>query len=238
MTNYSLNVTPRNIEYFQDMLENKISFSLVRYGDGEFASILGYPGQNCDGVKYTSELQSALLQTLRYPHIYNNYYYGILAIALRKMKSHVEKFSAAQHLDIPWIEATFLVAANRQGKFASFLKVLRSRPIIYVGPEYMRGLQGATKIPVKEFITVPDRTAFESRYSIIDKVMSKRNSSDIIGFSAGPVTKWLIWSLYPELGKSHTLFDFGSIFDGYTGHLSRKYHKRSNWWEILKANLS
>ena len=120
MTTYSLDITPKNIEYFQDMLEKKIPFSFVRYGDGEFASILGYPGQNCDGVAYTSALQSALLQTLKYPHIYDNYYYGILAIALRKMKLYIEKFSATQHLDIPWIEATFLVAANRQGKFADF----------------------------------------------------------------------------------------------------------------------
>jgi len=233
-----LQIVQGNLEYFQNEIKERRPFSFVRYGDGEFASIFGQQGSNCDGVKYTHELQFALTETLRYPHLNDNYHYGILAIALRTMRQQIEKFVRANNLELVWTEATFLVAANRTGKLAEFLGVMRQCPIIYVAPDYLRKVTTVPGLKIKQFITVPERGAFEQRYFIADKILEHANKSNFIGLSCGPATKWLIWSLFPEIGQTHTLFDFGSIFDGYVGRLSRMYHKRPAWIDAQKSNLS
>jgi len=233
-----INIVNRDISYFELLLKERTPFALARYGDGEFLSILGYSGKNCDGVPYTPELRYALSETLLYPHLQENYHYGMLAVALRFLRPHIEKFIRANNLDITWAEATFLVAANRQGKLAEFLKTLRSRRMIYVGPKYLRNIDKIVNLRIKAFVTIPEKTAFEERYAIIDRILTVSDRADVIGFSAGPATKWLIWQLFTEIGESHTLFDFGSIFDGYVGRPSRKYQRRSNWPSLIASNLS
>ena len=232
-----ISLTHRSIDYFAELIAKKVPFSFPRYGDGEFSSILGYSGQNCDGVQYTSSLQKALAETLTYPHLQDNYYYGLLAIALRFFRPYIERFTVKNNLDIKWTEATFLVAANRQGKLRNFLKVLQQRSILYVGPKYLQGVIDVPGLPVKHFIDVPERNAFEARQDIANKVLVYADKADFVGFSAGPATKWLIWALYPDIGDTHTMFDLGSIFDGYVGRPSRKYQKRNTWKKIVRENL-
>lgn len=227
----------RGIDYFQKMIEQKIPFSLPRYGDGEFSSILGLPGQNCDGIKYTPELRDCLVETLVYPHLQENYYYGLLAIAFKWFRPYIEIFVTKNDLDMVWTEATFLVAANRSGKFASFLQTLRRRPILYVGPTYLQRAAEVLRLRVSHYIHIPEKTAFEDRENIRNKVLVYADKADFVGFSAGPATKWLIWALFPDIGDTHTLFDFGSVFDGYVGRPSRKYQRRATWADIAEANL-
>lgn len=232
-----ISLAHRGISYFESLIQQEIPFALPRYGDGEFSSILGYPGSNCDGVKYTSALRNALTETLTYPHLQDNYYYGLLAIAFRYFRPYIEKFTARNNLDIDWTEATFLVAANRHGKLGNFLSILYPRPILYVGPTYLQRLPEVLGLQIPHFIDVPPTTAFEHREEIRNKVLVYADKADFIGFSAGPATKWLIWALYPDLGDSHTLFDFGSVFDAYVGRPSRKYQRRKTWTKIAQANL-
>ena len=144
-----------DIKYFTDLIHRNVPFAFPRYGDGEFSSILGYSGQNCDGVRYTSDLQNALVETLTYPHLQDNYYYGLLAIAYRYFRPYIERFTVKNNLDISWVEATFLVAANRQGKLGSFLKVLQQRPLLYVGPKYLQGAQDVLGLQIPHFVEVP-----------------------------------------------------------------------------------
>lgn len=233
-----LNLAYRGLDFFQGKVERNEPFAFPRYGDGEFASILGFPGKNCDGVRYTTDLQNALSETLRYPHLDDSYYYGLLAIAIRFFKPYIEKFVVMNNLDILWTEATFLVAANRHGKLKDFLHVLQTRPMIYVGPEYLKNFSKKLGLRVVTYVEVPPVTAFEAREDIVNKVLVYADTADFIGFSAGPATKWLIWSLFPDLGETHTLFDFGSIFDGYVGRPSRKYQRRDTWSGIAQANTS
>lgn len=232
-----ISLAHRGIGHFETMIMQEIPFSFPRYGDGEFSSILGYTGMNCDGVEYTSALRDALIETLTYPHLQSNYYYGMLAIAFRYFRPYIERFIEMHNLDITWTEATFLVAANRHGKLSNFLNILYQRPILYVGPMYLQGLAEVLGLQIPHFITIPPVTAFEVREDIRNKVLVYADKADFVGFSAGPATKWLIWSLYPDLGDTHTLFDFGSIFDAYVGRPSRKYQRRNTWAKIAQANL-
>ena len=232
-----INLVYRGIEHFELMIKNRAPFSFARYGDGEWMSILGYSGRNCDGVQFNNELKLALTETLKYPQLNDNYYYGMLAIAFRYMRPYIEKFTYINNLDITWTEATFLVAANRQGQLSSFLRSLRKRSILYVGPAHLRAISDIIGLNIKHFIDVPNERAFEERERIKKEVLRFSGKADFVGFSAGPATKWLIWSLYPHLGQTHTLFDFGSIFDGYVGRPSRKYQRRKTWRELVRSNL-
>ncbi|KKK82408.1 hypothetical protein LCGC14_2803700, partial [marine sediment metagenome] len=198
----------RGIQHFENLIEKEIPFSFPRYGDGEFSSILGYSGKNCDGVRYTEELRNSLLETLINPHLNDEYYYGILAVALRFYRPYIEKFTSIHNLKMTWTEATFLVAANRHGKFSCFLDTLRKRPLLYVGPTYLRKLPDVLGLKIDYFIEIPEKTAFEQREVIRNEILIAPSKADFIGFSAGPASKWLIWSLFPDIGDKYTLFDF------------------------------
>lgn len=232
-----LNLAYRGIQHFENLIEKEVPFAFPRYGDGEFSSILGYSGKNCDGVQYTEKLRNSLIKTLISPHLQDTYFYGMLAIALRFYRPYIEKFTSIHNLQITWTEATFLVAANRHGRFAGFLDTLRKRPILYVGPKYLRKLPEILGLKIDYFIEVPEKTAFESREAIRKEVLFQAGKADFIGFSTGPSSKWLIWALFPDIGDKYTLFDFGSVFDGYVGRPSRKYQKRDTWSAIAQANL-
>jgi hypothetical protein len=237
-TGSNIKLAYRGIPYFEDLIEKEVPFSFPRYGDGEFSSILGYSGKNCDGVQYTEKLRNSLIKTLISPHLEDMYFYGMLAVALRFHRPYIEKFISINNLSMTWTEATFLVAANRHGKFSRFLDILRKRPILYVGPKYLRKLPDVLGLKIDYFIEIPEKTAFASREKIRKEVLSRAGKADFIGFSAGPSSKWLIWSLFPDIGDKYTLFDFGSIFDAYVGRPSRKYQKRKTWAKIAEANLA
>ncbi len=233
----TINLVHYDIQYFENLIEKEIPFALSRYGDGEFSSILGHSGQNCDGVQYTDELRSSLIKTLISPHLQDTYFYGMLAVAFEFYQLDIEEFVFKHKLQIVWSEVDFLVAANRNGEFTEFLDVLRKRSILYVGPKYLHKLSEILGFKIDYFIEVPEKTAFESREIIREEILSQIGKADFIGFSTGPLSKWLIWALFPDIGDKYTLFDFGSIFDGYVGHASRKYQKRETWAEIAQANL-
>ncbi|MHA2086265.1 MAG: hypothetical protein ACXABD_21180 [Candidatus Thorarchaeota archaeon] len=172
----------RGIDYFISLIQQEIPFSFPRYGDGEFSSILGYHGQNCDGIKYTDELREALTETLRYPHLNETYYYGLLAIAIRFFKPYIERFTIANNLDIMWTEATFLVAANRHGRLAPLLAALQPRPMLYVGPSYLKDVGRVLGLDIPYFIEIPEKTAFQDRESIKNKVLVYADVADFVGF--------------------------------------------------------
>lgn len=237
-TSPAINLAYRGIQHFESLIEKEIPFAFPRYGDGEWSSILGHPGENCDGVQYTEKLRNSLMKTLISPCLQDTYFYGMLAVAFQFHQSDIEKFVSKHKLQMTWTDATFLVATNRRGGFAGFLDTLRKRSMLYIGPKYLRKLPEVLGLRINYFIEVPEKTAFESREAIRKEILSQAGKADFIGFSTGPLSKWLIWVLFPDIGDKYTLFDFGSVFDGYVGHASRKYQKRKTWAKMAKANLA
>ena len=53
------------LEIICEKLERKENFSLSRFGDGEWAAILGFKGENCDGHYYFPELSKELASILK-----------------------------------------------------------------------------------------------------------------------------------------------------------------------------
>ena len=163
-------------------------------------------------------------------------YFSMLAESLNNAGLDVRQ-TMRHDVDIPWIEGTFMVNASRQGEFYPLLSALRERKIIYVGPRYLRSLN-SKMLEYREFIEVPDTKAFESYVDIMNKVFRVADHGDLIGVSMGPGAKKLIYDLHFDLKNTHTIIDFGSLFDGYVGRPSRKYMKAAQWSTTVIRNIN
>lgn len=229
-----LEITP-GFHDFVYKINHKIPFTFARYGDGEWACILGMRGENCDGVKYTEQMQDLLRATLFEPR---DYYYGMLKIALQEHSSSIEAYLVVNEIDIPWIEGTGFVKASRHGNLFPVVEALRKRKIIYVGPTYMRAIEGSL-FKFREYIDVDPVNALKYLYIYESQLRDVANKGDLIGISMGPAAKVFIWWLHELYGKTHTIIDFGSLWDGFLlGHESRKYMREGPWNTTKIKNLN
>jgi len=229
-----LRSTP-NFHEFVSKINTRTPFTFARYGDGEWACILGIHGQNCDGVEYTEQMRDLLRATLFEPR---NYYYGMLKVALQYYAEPIEAYLVVNGIRIPWIEGTGFVKASRHGKLFPVIEALRNRRIIYVGPTYMRAIESKL-FKFREYIDVDPVNALSYLYLYESQLRDIANKGDLIGISMGPSAKIFIWWLHELYGETHTIIDFGSLWDGFIlGHESRKYMKEGPWNTTKIKNLN
>jgi len=107
---------------------------------------------------------------------------------------------------------------------------MRERHVVVVGPPWLKGLPFAD-----EFVPVRSKDCWQDVDKIERRLRGKADS--VISFSAGPAAKVLIWRLWPALGDTSWLIDFGSVWDVYCGKKTRRYHKRVTA-SIIKRNLA
>ncbi|HZX14132.1 MAG TPA: hypothetical protein VFF49_07010 [Thermodesulfobacteriota bacterium] len=224
-----------DLEWFINLLDSRDPFTFVRYGDGEFQCILDVGKNNCDNIQYSKNLRRDLLQSLHYADTRGRLFRGILAIALRSMRSQIEFYLSTNKINIAWIDGTFMVAANRKGNFKPVFKALSDRKILYVGPNFLRNIPN---LFAEYFVEVDRYDAFSKRQTYLQTALDLSPNVDTIAVSMGPAAKNFCVDLYELIGSTHTIIDFGSIFDGYCGMPSRRYMQRDTWKEIMQANLA
>jgi len=228
---------PRIIQYplgvYIQGIERRDSFALARYGDGEWMCMLGVRGENCDGVQYTRKLRRDLLATLRQPHR-APYQYGLVRIARTKCGyARIVKFCRRRDIGIIWTEGTTFVDASRSGDLGPLVQALRKRDILYIGPEHLMG-----KMPFDcEYMPIPTPDAHEYVDDIVNLAETAygRSGADLIGVSAGPAAKIVIHRMWRE---GRTIIDFGSLWDGFAGRMSRKYMRDPEWRKLKEVNLA
>jgi hypothetical protein len=225
----SVSVTKYPLEHFVSLIEEREPFALARYGDGEWRCILGDKGQTCDGQEYCPGLADDLRRTLTRP---GDYYYGLVRIAQIAEGVRIEHYSAERALNIDWCDGTVFVDASREGELYPLLKALRRSNMLLVGPCHLKGLFEAS------FVEVPCYNAYRAKARLMEEILDGACKRDLIAFSAGPVSKVLIHKLYPLVGDTHIMVDFGSLFDGFAGHYSRKYMRSREWQALRSLNLT
>lgn len=198
-------------------IDEREPFTIARYGDGEMHAILGHPGANCDGHEYFKALGDDLRITLTLPRKY--YYARGKMIESNGMSEWIDKYCA----NLEWSDADLFLKPSINGNLRPLTKALGKRRIMGVGGQYLREWHG---IDWLEFITVPLVNAYLDKERIKDEILHHCYNVDLIAFSAGMLSKVLIWELFPHLGATHSLIDFGSLWDVYTGYNSRKYARR------------
>ena len=222
MTTFSFK--PFSLDTITRKLRERAPFTFSRWGDGEWRAVLGVTrGVNCDGHPYFPDMGDELRQVLR-----DNpkYVMGIQRLAIRVYGERIERWLDNNKLTIKWVESDVLHIAARDGRLDSFVRELRRRRVVLAGPDHLKRINRL--IPYKHFVDVPPRNAYLAKDRIIRGILSAVEAEDepaVVSISASMPAEIIIHELYCKLGKQHTLFDAGSLWDQYVGVKSRGYMK-------------
>lgn len=198
------------------------TFSLARFGDGEFLCIEGKQGKNSHGCAYTPELRQDLIETLRDDRILKGMQ-RILPSQLHKVR-HL--------LQGEWVDTEVLGEALAFGQMKPFFDKLRTKKLVIVSSKE----KDAFPIP-HEFIETPLTNAHAEKDRIVGDVMFHSMQSGpgytylfACGMAAGP----LVHALHDRIDSS--FIDIGHILDPFVGLQSREYLKHVPQ-EVLDKNL-
>lgn len=204
------------------MLQRGENFSLSRWGDGEWRSVLGrIHGANKDGHSYVAELGEELRKVLRQRPPY------LLGLSRweQVFGSGVDEWLIKEGLgDLNWIDAGILHKASIKGRLAEVVNALRQRPAwVVVGPEHLAAAQDVLKFD--NLIALPP-DCFSARLAIRDQLLHYAEglpTNAVVTFSVGMTANLLIHDFFERYGNRITLIDAGSLWDPFAGVLSRTY---------------
>lgn len=210
-------VKPLSIKEFVRRLETERGFSFARYGDGTFLSLMGSEGLNCDGAVISGSQAAEIEASIRDDTIVHGM--GDLAIEVG-----AAKWLEDRGIDIEWFDCNVMNTASHQGRLAPFVKWLRTRKIVFLGPSHLRRLQA---FPVSSFIEIHPTNAFSQleELEVVASYAVTREIADTVLVSAGPAAPPLVSRIHRNLPYLNVI-DTGSIWDLYVGVLSRKIHRR------------
>lgn len=219
---------------YVELLNNNTPFSFSRFGDGEWNSILGTEGANCDGHTFYPELSNALKSAVVSPY---PYLYGMQNFAIKNMGRQIHAFLKKNNVSIIWNNSDVFHYANCAGELNPLLRALRNKKIVMIGPRHLH--QALDRLfHVDTFMEIPDTNCFTAVASIEQAIReySLNKNGIVYAFSASMAANCMIHDLYPELGATNWLVDFGSLWDIYVGVKSRSVYNREGWDEIIRKN--
>lgn len=227
------------LSHYVGWLKHNDYFALVRYGDGEWVSIFRDTGNIAHYQPLSPKFQADMSWTLTRAVTMPRAFLGMQNYAMRKMGARIEEFLELHDLVIPWVNADVLHYASRDGELYPFMKTLRQKKTVIIGPHYLKRLSDGV-MNYAEFIEIPGKNCYKVRQEIIEKCLEiHKHLGDgaVYLFSAGPATIVLIIRL-SELMPSNFFIHCGSIWDPFLGIKSRKYMKSARYTDqILRRNL-
>lgn len=216
------------LEYFNTLLDKIVKnekFTFVRICDMEYYLLVNnkcHDGQlnSEDVVKVNKSLNnlislhsSNLLIGIQFGTKYDIQYSNYINTVLKDIKAR--GYSGAL---FSWATVT--------GNMLRLFTILNSikRPIIIIGPEYLKGLS-IRCIKYTNFITVPERRSWDSQDAIeseLDALIKKlKNKSPILLYSCSVTAKMAIERNYVKYGNSITQLDLGANLNPYVARFIR-----------------
>lgn len=226
MTSEQLTVIKPPLSFYVDKLKAGTPFAFVRYGDGEWISMLGGKGQTCDGHEYFDEMASDLRHSLTIND--PNFIRSIGPLALQDgRKAQITRYLYQKKLSLEWHSTEVFLQASLAGKLFPLVEQLHQKRVVYAGPAHLE-LFCWRDLAVNDFIPVPTQNAYLSMNEMVTRVSLaiERQRAELLAVSAGPAAKVLIAKLWPKFGRTVTMLDLGSVWDGYVGRVSRSHVKR------------
>jgi len=200
------------------------NFSMARYGDGEFACLLGDSGKNCDGAEYFTDLAEALRTVLRSKP---TYYLGMQPLAQNRMGGRINKWLSDEGIDVDWFNADIIHDASIAGKLGELIQALHDRKVICVMPQHLKPFADRLKAP---HIVVPDHIAwkfYRTSYTDLIEQIAYTGKDTVVLYCAGLATEVMIHHVWNDYGDTVTQIDLGSVLEPYvTGLPTRRYHKQ------------
>jgi hypothetical protein len=228
-------ISYKDLDFYIDLMRHRVPFSFSRFGDGEWSALLGKPGANCDGHIYFPELGADLRRTLT-PAA--GYFYGMQTYAIKKMGREMHGFFKRNNVHLEWHDADVFHRCSTAGALYPLVNQLRGMKVVVVGPQRLKGLHGPV-FGFDHFIEIPLHNCYLVKDSIVARIKEyyRDHGPALFGFSASMATNVMIHELYPVLGATSWLIDFGSLWDAYVGVDSRGGKSGQQWNAIMKRNL-
>ena len=227
---------PICIQEYVDLINEGIPFAQANYGDGEWACILGMSGGNCNGEKYTPLVQEALIDTIKNPPP-GHMWYG--SNGGKKLESTIRGWLMDRGFtQRAWVYKEIISGANANGKLAPFIKAVRNRRTILVGPEHLVNteltkiwnINGFVKVPISDAMLAFDRTVERSMVQI-DKV-----DPELVLVCSGMAANPLITKLARM--KTMIIIDMGATLDPYAGVWSRNAYRKEEFQKnVFSKNI-
>jgi len=195
-------------------LEKGENFSFSRFGDGEWACLLGKNGANCDGHAYFHDMGDRLLKIVESNP---KYYMGLQTLAENTYPDEIAKYP------IEWVESDCLHRASIRGEIQPFFDVLNKKNIVFVGNHRH---QKQSIIKVDKFIEVPINDCWRKYKDVLEEIRTSIDKDDVIIYCASMMANVLIDDIYNEFGNTVTQIDCGSLFEPYMGISIRSYHSK------------
>ena len=212
------------LAWYANKIHKEEHFSLVRYGNGEWDCILGTKDRTGSGSQQLNipALKNGLEESILKPHG-DGYCYAMQSLSYlshEKLLPQIEVWLKQHNIHgIKWHSGEVFHRASGTGQLASLIEQLWLRPVTVVGPKWL------SKLPfAKAFIEVIPKDCWKD-VDAIERCLQTILAGTIVSFSTGPTAKVLIHRLFPVLGDTCWLIDFGSVWDPYCGVSSRAYHR-------------
>ena len=235
LPNTLVRVARMPLSHYVSMLAAGKPFSFSRFGDGEWNAILGRPGENCDGHAFFPELGKDLRTALVSRPAY---LCGMQRRAIQDMGVEIKAFLKKNNVVIDWHNADVFHYANNAGTLFPLVKQLRKMKVVVVGPAHLRDVNRML-FPYDHFIEIPLKNCYTAQHETEAQAREyfKRSGPALFAFSASMTTNVLIHRLFPFMGSSSWLIDFGSLWDVYVGVKSRGGYAAEDWSLRIKKNL-
>ena len=222
------------VSHYVSALAQGAPFSFSRFGDGEWNAILGRPGENCDGHAFFPELGADLREALASRPAY---WCGMQYRAIRDMGTEIRSFLEANSVSIDWQDADVFHYANNDATLFPLVKQLRAMKVVVIGPAHLREVNRKL-FPYDHFIEIPLKNCYTARRETERQVRQyyAKSGPAVFAFSASMTANVLIHRLYPDMGATSWLIDFGSLWDVYVGVKSRGGYASEDWSNRIKKN--
>lgn len=228
-------VAKKNLSYYIDMLRNDLPFSFARFGDGEWSAILGVQGANCDGHEYFPQLGADLKTAIIDNY---EYFYSIQGRAIKYLGKGIRRFLSDNSVKIPWHDSDIFHRCDNAGALFPLVEQLRTMKTVVVGPAHLRAMNKRV-FAYEHFIEVPPKNCYLDKDRIRVSVADwfKKEGPAVFCFSASMAANVIIHELFPFMGRTSWLIDFGSLWDCYVGVDSRGGKSKEYWDSIINRNL-
>jgi hypothetical protein len=216
-------------DYLADLKEGK-PFTLSRFNDGEWMSILGFDGRNTDNCAFPIAA-IGLRTALESAH---PIYYGSSNHTLRQFRSRVNSYLTENKIKVEWYDADVFHKASMRGLILPFFSLLKKKKVLLVAPDIIKRIYN--RIAYRHHVSVPDQNATAEVKRIVSDIYEywREEKPNVILFCAGFATNIMIDNLYSLIGEETTMIDMGSVLDPYCGVRSRSYMRSSDFRKVLR----
>ncbi len=209
-------------EYYLELIRGNKPFSLSRFGDGEALCLQlteHWLKENCDGSRFLPEIVTPMRQIFVNKH---PYYHCLLDCSFDLNGGVFKDYLEETCPDMDFYNGEIWQHLSFDGRITELMDAINAHKVCFVGGGHIANIHKMKGLDSMGFIEVPSVDSFLVFDKIIDAMLSAyQNGYNFFGICAGYTTKILIDVLYPIIGDSAFMVDFGSVFDPYCGKLSR-----------------